>query len=140
MYKKIVAGYDGTAFSDAALDEAVVLAKDADGEIAVVVAVERNLEMEAMAPELDRKFEEKARADLQRAQERVRSAGIRLVDQEVSMDAPHEAIVAKARDWKSDVIVMGTHGKTGLMRLLMGSTTERVIGSAPCNVLVVRKQ
>ena len=139
MYKKILVAYDGTEFSDAALDEAITLAKGTDGEIAVITAVERNTEMEAMAPELDRKFEAKAVEDLKRAQDRVKASGIKLVEQEVSKDPPHEAVINMARQWQCDVVVMGTHGRTGLLRLLMGSTTERVIGNAPCSVLVVRK-
>jgi len=139
MYRKILVAYDGTAFSDAALGEAIAIARDSDGEIAVVTAVERNTEMEAMAPELDRKFEEKAVDDLRRAEKKVKAAGVKLVPREISDDPPHEAVIEAAKELQSDIIVMGTHGRTGLMRLLMGSTTERVIGHAPCSVLVVRK-
>jgi nucleotide-binding universal stress UspA family protein len=52
--------------------------------------------------------------------------------------APYKAIVELAAKEKSNLIVMGSHGRTGLTRLLMGSVTERVIGHAPCPVLVVR--
>jgi nucleotide-binding universal stress UspA family protein len=48
----------------------------------------------------------------------------------------HEAIVAAGRETGADLIVMGSHGRTGLRRLLMGSTTERVIGLSQCPVLV----
>jgi nucleotide-binding universal stress UspA family protein len=51
---------------------------------------------------------------------------------------PYQAIVALAQKEKSSLIVMGTHGRTGLKRLLMGRVTERVIGHAPCPVLVVQ--
>src|SRR5262249_2468631 len=49
-----------------------------------------------------------------------------------------DAIVRTARSARADVIVMGTHGRTGLARLFMGSVAERVIGPAPCPVLTVR--
>jgi nucleotide-binding universal stress UspA family protein len=49
----------------------------------------------------------------------------------------HE-IVSAARSLKSDLIVISTHGRTGLSRALLGSTTERVVQHAPCPVLVVR--
>jgi nucleotide-binding universal stress UspA family protein len=52
--------------------------------------------------------------------------------------APYEEIVAAARDEKADMIVMGTHGRSGLNRLLMGSVAERVVRLAPCPVLTVR--
>ncbi|MBI2216941.1 MAG: universal stress protein [Candidatus Rokubacteria bacterium] len=51
---------------------------------------------------------------------------------------PHVEIVKAARDDKADMIVMGTHGRTGLERLLLGSVAERVIRLAPCPVLTVR--
>jgi len=49
-----------------------------------------------------------------------------------------DTIVRTARARRADVIVMGTHGRTGLSRLLMGSVAERVVGTAPCPVLTVR--
>lgn len=51
---------------------------------------------------------------------------------------PYQAIVDLAAKEKANLIVMGSHGRTGLTRLLMGSVTERVIGHAPCPVLVVK--
>lgn len=140
MYKKILVGYDGSKFSDAALNEALRLAKDMDGQITVVCAVERNYEMEAMAPELERKFEEKAVEDLRKAEETIKKAGVKYEREEVNLESPYKAIIAAAQKQKSDLIVVGTHGRTGLLRLLMGSTAERVIGHAPCNVLIVRSK
>jgi len=49
-----------------------------------------------------------------------------------------EQLVRTARARKADLIVMGTHGRTGLARLFLGSVAERVVGSAPCPVLTVR--
>jgi len=51
---------------------------------------------------------------------------------------PATEIVALARDANMDLIVMGTHGRTGLDRLLMGSVAEKVLREAPCSVLVVK--
>ncbi|MEO6739521.1 MAG: universal stress protein [Chthoniobacteraceae bacterium] len=51
---------------------------------------------------------------------------------------PYDSIVAAARKLKSDIIIISTHGLTGLMRILMGSTAERVVRHAPCPVLTVR--
>jgi nucleotide-binding universal stress UspA family protein len=53
-------------------------------------------------------------------------------------DSPTEAIVRYARAAAIDLIVMGTHGRSGADRLLMGSVAERVVRSAPCPVLTVR--
>jgi hypothetical protein len=51
---------------------------------------------------------------------------------------PYEAIITTAKEKKADLIVVGSHGRSGIDRLLMGSVTERVIGLAECAVLVVK--
>ena len=53
---------------------------------------------------------------------------------------PYDSIVAAARKLKSDLIIISTHGRTGLMRVLMGSTAERIVRHAPCPVLTVRSE
>lgn len=55
-----------------------------------------------------------------------------------SGEAPAEAIVGYAENYLIDLIVMGTHGRRGLSRMVMGSVTERVLRAAPCPVLTVR--
>lgn len=52
---------------------------------------------------------------------------------------PYEEIVALARDERADLIVIGTHGRSGLDRALLGSVTDRVVRLAPCPVLMVRE-
>jgi len=51
---------------------------------------------------------------------------------------PAEKIVAAAKESKADLVVMGTHGRTGLRRILMGSVAEEVLRLAPCPVLTVK--
>jgi nucleotide-binding universal stress UspA family protein len=51
---------------------------------------------------------------------------------------PRTTIVDEARKWSADLIVMGSHGRTGLLRLLLGSVAEYVVSHAPCSVEVVR--
>jgi len=51
---------------------------------------------------------------------------------------PAEQIVGRARADRMSLVVMGTHGRTGLERLLMGSVAERVLREAPCSVLIVK--
>lgn len=53
--------------------------------------------------------------------------------------APAEAIVACARDVEADLIVMGTHGRNAIGRLLLGTVAERVVRTAPCPVLTIRE-
>jgi nucleotide-binding universal stress UspA family protein len=51
---------------------------------------------------------------------------------------PERELAAAARDWHADVLVMGTHGRTGLAHLFKGSVAEWILHHAPCAVMVVR--
>jgi nucleotide-binding universal stress UspA family protein len=56
----------------------------------------------------------------------------------VQIGSPVAEIVAAARDWPADLIVIGSHGRGGVVRALLGSVAEGVMRQAPCPVLVVR--
>src|SRR5207244_977811 len=53
---------------------------------------------------------------------------------------PASTIVEQAREWQADLIVVGSHGYTGLKRLVLGSVAQSVVGHAPCSVEVVRRK
>ncbi len=80
------------------------------------------------------------------AQDRLRSLGSRtmpgdqLADTIVERGVPFDVITATAESIKADLIVISTHGYTGLKHVLMGSTAERVVRYARCPVLVLRAQ
>jgi len=82
--------------------------------------------------------QEAGSALLERAAERIRGEGLAIDDRIVERSAPaSQAIVRHARLGKFDLIVMGTHGRKGVARLVLGSTAEHVLRDAPCPVLVV---
>ncbi len=58
----------------------------------------------------------------------------------VQSGAPAEAIIGAAKKLPADMIVIATHGRTGLKHVLLGSVAEHVVRKAPCPVLVVREQ
>jgi nucleotide-binding universal stress UspA family protein len=60
------------------------------------------------------------------------------VDRRVTVGTPHRSIVETAASEHVDLIVMATHGRTGLSHLLIGSVAERVVRTAPCPVLTIR--
>jgi nucleotide-binding universal stress UspA family protein len=68
---------------------------------------------------------------------RAKAAGVRASGLLVETGMPHEQIVRVARRKRADMIVMGTHGRSGLTRLLLGSVAARVIATAKCPVLTV---
>jgi nucleotide-binding universal stress UspA family protein len=78
-----------------------------------------------------------AQKQLDKLVARAKGAGARVRGLLIEGNAA-DAIVRAARSKHADVIVMGTHGRTGFSRLLMGSVAQRVVGTAPCPVLTVR--
>jgi nucleotide-binding universal stress UspA family protein len=83
-------------------------------------------------------FHNKVAAQLDVAKADAERAGIANVETEVRQGAPHTEMVQFARDNAVDLIVMGSHGRTGLAHALVGSVAEKVVRKAPCPVLVVR--
>ena len=51
---------------------------------------------------------------------------------------PRQAILAAAKEWRADLVVMGSHGKKGVDRLILGSVSDSIARSAPCSVEIVR--
>jgi nucleotide-binding universal stress UspA family protein len=79
-----------------------------------------------------------ARRRLRALEARARAAGVRASSTVILSVVPFDAVVRAARRLGADLIVVGTHGRTGLARLALGSVAERVAALAPCPVLVVR--
>jgi nucleotide-binding universal stress UspA family protein len=102
-----------------------------------VSVVKTNPEFEDLVPQVIEKAEKEAREHLESIKDRASKEG---VDCEIVVhrgDEPYQNIVDEAAKNKVSMIIVGTHGRTGLKRLMMGSVTAKVIGHAPCNVLVV---
>jgi nucleotide-binding universal stress UspA family protein len=137
MYKNIILAYDGSKFSNKALQEAINIAKSSGGSLVILSVVDITDEFESEAPGLTDKMTEKLLKSAQKAMGKAIDAKVK-AKIEVHVGDAYEMIVETAKKKKADIIVMGSHGRTGLTRLLMGSVTSRVIGHAPCAVLVVK--
>ena len=126
-FKRLLVASDGSPFSEAAWTEALSLAKTMGSELLGVSVAASDRDIPA-ATQVVRGLEESASQQ-----------GIAL-DTMIPMGRPEEGIV-KAADFKAaSLIIVGSHGRTGIKRLLMGSVAERVIGDAKCPVLVVKKK
>jgi nucleotide-binding universal stress UspA family protein len=66
------------------------------------------------------------------------SNGVKDIERTVITGVPHEEIINLAKKHKVDLIVMGTHGRKGVDRILFGSTAAQIVRFAPCPVLTVR--
>jgi nucleotide-binding universal stress UspA family protein len=86
---------------------------------------------------LSAKYHEEAAKHLSEWRNEIRSrASVKAIVRQGT--SAHQEIVAAAHDCNSDLIIIGNHGRSGLARVLTGSTAERVVRHAPCPVLVVR--
>jgi len=65
-------------------------------------------------------------------------SGVKDLERSVRLGVPHEEIINFAKKNKIDIIIMGTHGRKGIDRMLFGSTASQVVRYAPCPVLTVR--
>ena len=137
--EKILLSTDGSEYSEGAIREAIKLAKKCSSKLTVLSVIDTNPEFDALAPQLMEKKEKEARQNLDAVQVRARQEGVDCDTIVHEGEEPYKYIVDEAIKSKSTMIVMGRRGRTGLKRLMMGSVTARVIGHAPCNVLVVPK-
>ena len=135
--EKILVATDGSSYSENAVKEAILLAKNCSSRLFAVSVVITNLEFEVTMPQVVEKEEKKALEHLEAVKAQASKEGI---DCDISVphgDEPYQDIVRLALENRVDMIIVGRHGRTGLLRLMMGSVAARVIGHAPCNVLVI---
>jgi nucleotide-binding universal stress UspA family protein len=134
MFDDILVPTDGSECAEAAAEYARDLATRYEATVhALCVADSRTLES---APQSEHVRAEKAEL-ARRICEKSSAAGLS-VEQAVRTDIPHEAILRYATEQKIDLVVMGTHGRTGVERYLLGSVTERVVRLSDVPVLTVK--
>ncbi len=136
-FGKILLASDGSEYAQAAIREAINIAKTCGSKLLAISVVEVNAEYEALAPKLVEKAEDETHDHLASIKDMAAKEGLTCETIAHQGEEPYRFIVDEATRNKVDMIVMGSHGRTGLKRLLMGSVTARVIGHAPCKVLVV---
>ena len=135
--ERILVAVDGSSFSEAAVDQAISLGGICKSEIFLISVVDLFPEQMAVAPALVEKMSEEVREHLDNAKAKVDKAKIPCETIVHMGGKPHEFIVQEAKEKSIDLITMGTHGRTGLERVLLGSVAQNVIGHSPCPVLVV---
>ncbi|MFC1837861.1 universal stress protein [Thermodesulfobacteriota bacterium] len=134
--KNILLATDGSPSCEAAVERAIALAKGQSANLTIISVVYSNDEYLALAPHLVAELIGKAKEKLTIIKQKGTEAGVETTTI-IKEGEAFEAINNQAKDNAIDLIVMGSHGRTGLHRMLMGSVTERTIGYATCPVLVV---
>jgi nucleotide-binding universal stress UspA family protein len=144
MFKNILVAVDGSATSQRGLKTAIALATEQNAQLHILHVVdERNSviypEMGYYLDELLASLRSGGKAILEKAQRQAAQVGrvrTRLV--ESASQPVAEVIVAESRRARADLVVLGTHGRRGLGRLVMGSDAEGVVRSSTVPVLLVR--
>jgi nucleotide-binding universal stress UspA family protein len=149
MYRRILVPVDGSNASMIGLRQALALAKDQNARVRILNVVDESV----MIPMMDTagatvytdvigSLRDEGQQVLAKACLLAEKQGVRV--EGVQMDSRarpvSEIILADARRSKADVIVMGTHGRRGLNRLLLGSDAERVLRDSPIPVLLTRRE
>lgn len=150
MYRRILVPVDGSEASLVGLRHAIGLAKDQGARLRVLNVVDDLI----MAPMM---LEPSGAADFTYVLESLRGEGQKVLKKAAAIAEKSgvkaetvqlesrgrpvsDVILADARRSRTDVIVMGTHGRRGLNRLLLGSDAERVLREAPVPVLLTRRE
>jgi nucleotide-binding universal stress UspA family protein len=142
---KVLVAIDGSRFSQAALDSVASRPWPPDTEIRVLHVVEppsllMGREMAAYDPEFEavwKALRENAKDIVEKAAAQLRAAKMNVSTALVEGD-PKSQILDLAKEWKADMIILGSHGRTGLNRFLMGSVSQGVVSHAHCSVEVIR--
>lgn len=148
MYKHILVAVDGSDTSNRALAEAIALAKDQQAALRIVYTIDEvniNLGTEfPNPPEIEAMVVKSGLEIINQAQDAACTAGVETSIQLIEIDqlgvSIADTIVRDAQDWSTDLIVAGTHGRSGLSHLLMGSVAEGIVRASPVPILLIRSR
>lgn len=145
MYKKILVPIDGSDTAARGLNEALKLAKDQSATIRLIHVVNElmviaSYEGTIYSGELVQALRDSGQKVLDNAQQKVSAMGVQVESEllEAHGGQAGNAIVKDAEQCHADIIVLGTHGRRGFSRLVMGSDAEQVVRQARVPVLLVR--
>lgn len=135
--EKLLLATDGSQFSEGAIREAITFAAKCSSTLYALSILETNPEYETIGSDVFEKEEAEVTAHLESVRERASQEGLACETIFLHGAEPHQQIVDTAIEKKVDMIVIGRRGRKGLMKVLMGEVASKVIGHAPCKVLVV---
>ncbi|MDM0040862.1 universal stress protein [Variovorax sp. J22G21] len=147
MFQRILVATDGSVLSKKAVKSAIALAAQSGAELVALTVVPRyptSYLDGAMAfpPEdiarIEKQWADASRVTLDAIVVKGRASGVAVKTATVNSDLVAESIIAAARKHKIDLIVMASHGRKGLKRLLLGSETQHVLTHSELPVLVLR--
>lgn len=148
MYERILVPVDGSATSNAGLIEATKLAKLTGARMRLLHVVDEMPFMMAaggfgaMTVDVLGSLKTAGEAILQEARTRVETSGV-AVDSfllDSNGDRLCDRVIEQADSWSADLLVLGTHGRRGVRRMLLGSDAEQIVRTSTVPVLLVREE
>jgi len=146
MYQRILVPIDGSPPSDQGLDEAIAFARLTGGTIRLVHVLDELVFVtgfetgatyaNTVLPALRRRSDSILAAGRKRVA--AASVPVETTTSECFARRPSDVIVEQAAEWGADLIVIGTHGRRGVNRVMLGSDAEQIVRMAPVPVLLVR--
>lgn len=146
MFKRILVPVDGSDASRHALATAIGMAREAGAQLRLIHVLEDVAYLAgydpagAAAGELYRATREAGSKVLEDALRQSADAGLQAESELIDQfgEPMPQAVANAAKSWNADLLVVGTHGRRGLSRLMLGSGAEQIIRLAPIPVLVIR--
>lgn len=147
MYKRILVAVDSSATAERALREALNLAKSLEAQVRIVhvvdeVTLDWNFSDFGDLSAVQDQFRKTGRKVLEKALQSARQGGAAVDTKMLEIEQlgrnAADLIAAEADAWPADLIVVGTHGRRGVRRLLLGSVAEGVVRTASKPVLLIR--
>ena len=147
MFKRILVATDGSPLSKKAVNSAIALAAQNDAELVALTVVPRYPKnyfegAVVLTPEdaalVEQQWAETAQTRLGAIADRAKASNVKVKTVTVAADLVAESIIAAAKKNKCELIVMASHGRKGIKRLLLGSETQHVLTHSRLPVLVLR--
>ncbi|HVB97132.1 MAG TPA: universal stress protein [Chloroflexota bacterium] len=143
-YHHVLLSTDGSDHATRAGDHAIAIAKAFQAQFSVLAVVDIYAFMNSQTPNYSVDLLEDERAFLQKAVDEIaqvaNAAGIASVSPKVVEGSPHTMIADTIRESGVDLVVVGSHGRNVIERLILGSTSEYLVHHSPCPVMIVRPE
>lgn len=138
MYDQILVPTDGSDGTRGAVEHASDLATTYDAAFHTIYVVDTNVGIDASIPGTLDALEDAGENATDEVIQQAEAAGVETTEGVVAQGAAHQAILDYVDEHDLELVVMGTHGRTGLDRYLLGSVTEKVVRLSDAPVLTVR--
>lgn len=137
--KSILLAHDGSRSSDKAMKKAFEIAQKFGSSISVISVAPELYLMELLEPDRKR-IREMLTEEAEKIMKQIatKAKGIKPIKTIIKQGNPADEIIKAARKIKADIIITGSHGRSGAKKLFLGSVSSRIVDHAPCTVLVVK--